>query len=188
MSVEDKFIQQLSGEYESGLKDRDSLDTRSFAMITISATTTTLLNGFAIALLSKISSSYIFFNYIIISLAIGIILTIGSIMVFISVSRSIDYAYIFGGASSIFFKESSESKEGSRLNNDMIDRFKRATEQEFNDLIIRDYLECIKHNQERNLNRRDRIFAGQWVYVIDVIVILLSIGLQLHAVLIHAIV
>jgi multisubunit Na+/H+ antiporter MnhG subunit len=76
VSAEDKFLQQLMAENEVQLKRKDSLDTRSFTMITISATSSALLIAVAVALLDKISSHYVFLDDIIIFLVIGIMLPV----------------------------------------------------------------------------------------------------------------
>lgn len=178
VSAEDKFLQQLMAENEVQLKRKDSLDTRSFTMITISATSSALLIAVAVALLDKISSHYVFLDDIIIFLVIGIMLTVVSIMFFISSSRARDYRY--GFAHNIFLDE-----RGFKV--DTINQYRQATERELNELLIRVYLECTKENTEINLRRENRIFVGQWVYLTDIVVILVSIGLQLHAVLLHAV-
>jgi hypothetical protein len=77
-----KFAEEIISSYKEESERGRSLDKRATDMITISATTTTLLNGFAIALLSRISTEFRFFNYILLLLAIGIVLTVVSIVIF----------------------------------------------------------------------------------------------------------
>jgi hypothetical protein len=174
-----KLTEELMSSYKEESEIGRSLNKRATDMITISATTTTLLNGFAIALLSRISTDFQFFNYILILLAIGIVLTVVSIFIFL---RSSKPSYYLPIAAESFFDH-----EG-RIQGYKIDSMMRLTQNAFDRIRIESYLEVIRRNSKINFRRSQIIYFGEISYIIDIAIILGSIGLQMYAALIGQVV
>jgi predicted RND superfamily exporter protein len=81
------LLEELISSSKAQNETAKSLDNKATTMITISATTTSLLIGFATALLSRINPHFFFFNHLAILLVVGLILTIISIVIFLVSAR-----------------------------------------------------------------------------------------------------
>jgi hypothetical protein len=161
-----------------------SLDTKATTMITISATTTSLLIGFATALLSRIDTHFFFFNHVAILLGGGLILTIVSIVIFLISARP--RGYFEALSSKIFFRPESKKRkieEFEDLDRNKLEQFVHASPDKFMRYRIEEYLIVIRKNSRVNESRYRMIYIGELVFVANIVVILISIMLQLQAVL-----
>ena len=185
-----KSTEALLDEVKSSSKAQNetakSLDTKATTMITISATTTSLLIGFATALLSRIDNTHFpFFNHVAMLLGGGLILTIASIVIFLISARP--QGYFEAWESKYFFREEQPQKiewiDRKDIDTKALEHFIHYSPDKFMRDRIENYLITIRKNSIINKKRTNIMYLGELVFVANIIIILISIMLQLLAVL-----
>ena len=174
------LLEELRSSSREEKETTKSLDTKATTMITISATTTSLLIAFATALLSRIKTDFPFFNYVAILLVVGLILTIVSIVIFLISARP--RGYFSALTTQLYFKR---GKEGGYIDIDQerLNQIIYLRPDVFTKDRIKEYLLLIQKNSIVNEVRTRIIYKGELVFVANIVVILISIMLQLQAVL-----
>jgi hypothetical protein len=168
------FLQELKDAFNSVMQAKEHIDARASTLITLSGTVATLLFVFGSYLLSNIVSDYYLRDYMFYILALGIFAALFSLLYSLLVAYR-RATYQFAMTHGVFFKN-------GVLDKDIVEKFKNASEKQFSDLMVNEYLTAIKENTERNASKALKLQVSQWslfgsILLIMVLVILLGMAL-----------
>ena len=177
--LEREFRREYRRELEARVRDEDnlskSIDNKATTMITIAATATTLLVGFAGSLIApKVTDLELIFADVWLPVAsafvlIGLILAIVSILVFLYSSNPKKY---------LLFPSPHMIIKYDNLNLENVKKFrlfKGMSFEDFDDKLSIEYINMLTHNREVNQERMKLIFKGQLLFAADVCLILSAI-------------
>jgi hypothetical protein len=161
------LINELRFQFDRDIDLKKSIDAKINSFITTSSSITTLNVAIGVFFLSKIENTNNVYYYIpIILLACVTLFAITSILKFISIYGIRMYKYPFGHLH--FF-------ENNVYSHDKVNGIKDLQEDEFNFLVIKNYLEIIKTFDEINEERTNKIKKGQIYLTLSLIAITLMI-------------
>lgn len=170
-----EFLQELKDSFNSVMQSKEHIEARASNIVTVSGTVAALLFGFGTYLLSNIASDYYLRNYIFYVLAFGILAALISLLsgVLVAYRRT---KYRFPMTYEAFYKD-------GKLDPAVVDQFKQASQQDFSDRMIEEYLEAIKKNTERNADKAFKLQFSQWslfVTILFIMVLVIFLGMTMH--------
>ena len=161
---EEEFVAELRGAYTKELEIKSKLDTKSNSMISMAGTIAALFMGFGSFLIKDIPVSKL--EIIIpatLILMTEIILTTLTIRYSIAAYRLREYYYPVTHTK--FFDSN------GKYNQDLIERFKTSTKEDFNQLLIEEYLESIKRNVTENNDKSKKINYAQKFFLLALAIV-----------------
>jgi purine-cytosine permease-like protein len=158
-------------------------------MIATAGTVTGLLFGFETFLVTNISKEYELLIFAMISLVTAIIINITSVFLSIIVSRIRTYYFVM--MHDVFFLEKDVLKKDIEVeenyNEKEIEEYKNMDIKEFQDILIHDYLSCIKDNSETNDSKATKVAWSQRIFLLSLAIIPVLAIMVLHAFFVGAI-
>jgi ABC-type glycerol-3-phosphate transport system permease component len=154
------------------LELKKTLDNKSNTMITMSSAIAALLIGLGTFILTRIIPSTPFYNIAIFSIIAGIILALIAISLFVRSYTLKSYRYPMGHEN--FF----EDKGKGKYKKEIVDKWRNADIEEYNDRIIQEYWESIRNNADNNKRKGRELKYGQWLFfglVLSISVLLISL-------------
>jgi len=153
MNSKDLFLTEIKNQNDKDFDLKNSLDSKSNYLIPISGIVISLIFGFAVTLLEKIDTKYELFWTLQILLIITLIFHLSSIFCAVLSFRIRDYRYAFLYLN--FYKK-------GKMVDSSIAEYIEADEDDFKDMIIKEYLECNYQNSKNNSNKANWIKIGQY--------------------------
>jgi len=153
MSSKDLFLEEIKSQNNKDFDLKNSLDTKSNYLIPISGIVISLIFGFGITFLEKIDIKYELFWAFQMFLIITLVLHLSSLFCAILSFRIRDYRYAFLYYSFYDKEKMLESK---------IDEYTEADEDDFKNMILREYLKCNYQNSINNQNKTKWIKISQY--------------------------
>jgi hypothetical protein len=168
-STRELFVEELRKSYDKGWEVKNTLETKANNIITISGTVASLLFGFGTLFLKNLDPHYQLLPEFVGLLVGGIIISIVAIL-FSSLSfRLRKYEVPIGPD---FFAN----------NQNLIDDFKTAKTDTFNNTMITAYLRCMEQNNKQNDGKVRVISIAQWSFFVSMIVIPILLTIAVHAI------
>jgi hypothetical protein len=174
-STRELFVEELKKSYDKGWEVKNALENKANNMITISGTVATLLFGFGSLFLKNLNPNYQLLPLFIVFLMAGIITSVVAILLSSLSFRLRIYEIPIGPD---FFTN----------NKNLIDDYKTAPRDKFNNTMITAYLRCIKQNHTINESKVKFISTAQWLFIVSMIIIPILLGIVLHAIQVKAII
>jgi hypothetical protein len=153
MNSKDLFLTEIKNQNDKDFDLKNSLDSKSNYLIPISGIVISLIFGFAVTLLENLDTNYELFWTFQILLIITLIFHLSSIFCAVLSFRIRDYRYAF-----LYFN----FYKNEKMIESSIEEYTEADEDDFKDMIIREYLECNFQNAKNNVNKANWIKVGQY--------------------------
>jgi hypothetical protein len=159
------FLQELKEAFQGTIQTKDRIENRAGSIVTTAATIAALVFGLGGYILGNIEPDYYLKNVMSYVLIFGIISAITAALsgLLVAYSRK---KYRFAVTYGVFF-----NSDGT-LNNELIQRFREATDDTFSSLMTREYLQSIKYNTEKNNESAKKLQLAQWSLFSSVVAIL----------------
>lgn len=174
----DRFLEEVRIQFENELRLKETLDDKASKIIAAAGAVATLLFGFGSFLFisNNNTNGPEFFSQlgIAILLMIGAAASIVAILFALLAYRLHKYRYAMGHEQ--FYNEKTGTIEESVLNH-----FKKASTDNFDDRMIREYLQSVKENAEMNAKKVQWITIAHWWFfgsVTSPIIMIISFFMQ----------
>jgi hypothetical protein len=172
LSSEEVLLNEVRSRYNVELNSRNTLDQTAANMLLIIGASIGFLMTLSAALLVKIQN-YPFLEHLYFVLIAGIILSIAAIISFLFVRKETKYTVVIGIESVLESTlPSAESIISSVISYDI---------ENLRNKLIKAYLKSIHGNYEVNKKKNKIIDLGEVLFVLSITLIMISVILQLHA-------
>jgi len=165
--TEDNFLNELRLQLDRVIELRKNFDSKTNNMITISGSIATLNIAIGTFLISRIQDHNFFYYISILILGIGIILSIISMWKFLTSYNVRDFWYPIGY--SFFFKNNEYQKQ-------RVQKVMKLSQNEFNERIIKGYLDSLKNDKEINIDKSNKLRTAQKFLVLSVLATAFQVG------------
>lgn len=168
-----EFLNELRLQFEKDLDLKKTLDEKASRMITIAGTIVGFLFAFGTFILTRIGTEYAYVWLIKELLIGGIAVGILAILFATLASQLKKYRYVMGHE--IFY-----NKDGSR-NKDKITEYADMDVSNFQDKMIKEYLQSINENSKTNHWKATTVILSQWSFIGSIVTTLVLIIIMIHA-------
>jgi hypothetical protein len=169
LSSVDIFLDELNKQNNRELDLKNSLENKSNSLITVSGIVIPLLFAFGIFVIEKIDRGYPLFGVAEALLCLIIVLNIISIVFAVLSAKIRNYAFPFLHFN--FFDNK------AKIDVYAIKEYTDSQPNEFNELLIEEYLSCNKSNFEINEKKAHYIKIGQYIFVVSLVLVPLLVGM-----------
>ena len=153
------FLDELNKQHNRELDLKQSLENKSNSLLTVCGIIIPLLFGFGIFVIEKIPQSYSLLNVAEALLISVLVLNIITIFFAVWATKICNYKYPF--LHSNFFDDNCCLKKS------VIKEYTDSKEDEFNDMLIEEYLQSNKFNYDTNEKKAKYIRIGQYIFIIS---------------------
>jgi hypothetical protein len=157
----DLFLEELRRQYDTQLELKNSIESKSSYLITVCGIIIPLIFGFGSFLIERIDKTYYYLPLLETLLFLALSLNMAAIIYLVQALRIKRYRYSFLGNN--FFDKDGNFRE------EQLNKYKDDNNiTKFQNVMIKEYLLCIRNNHYLNEEKTNKIKMGQYLFEIGV--------------------